>query len=49
MSENGGHSLKLEEGNLPFIKRNLADFLTLSRGIIGLVVLSLSSPGRAPT
>ncbi len=45
MNENGERSLKLEEGNLPFLKRNLADFLTLSRGIIGLVVLSLSFAG----
>ena len=29
-----------------FLKENLADFLTLSRGIIGLVILSLSSIGK---
>ncbi len=45
MSEQGEHSLELEKGNLPFLKRNLADFLTISRGIIGLVVLSLSFSG----
>lgn len=45
MSETGERSLELEGGNLPFCKRNLADFLTLSRGIIGLVVLSLSFAG----
>ena len=46
MSENGGRSLKLEEGNLCFWKRNLADFLTLSRAIIGLTILSLSFIGK---
>jgi phosphatidylglycerophosphate synthase len=46
MSENGEHSLKLEEGNLYFLKRNLADFLTLSRAIIGLIILSLSFTGK---
>jgi len=47
MSENGEHSLKLEEGNLRFLKRNLADFLTFSRVITGLIVLSLSFVGRS--
>ena len=46
MSENGEHSLKLEEGNLCFLKRNLADFLTLSRVITGLIILSLSFMGK---
>ena len=46
MSENGERSLKLEEGNLYFWKRNLADFLTLSRAIIGLTILSLSFIGK---
>ena len=46
MSENGERSLKLEEGNLCFWKRNLADFLTLSRAIIGLTILSLSFIGK---
>lgn len=45
MSGNGERSLELGEGNLPFLKRNLADFLTISRGIIGLVVLTLSFAG----
>ena len=47
MSENDEHSLKLEEGNLGFLKRNLADFLTFSRVIIGLTVLSLSFVGKS--
>jgi len=46
MSEKGKHSLKLEEGNLYFLKRNLADFLTLSRVITGLIILSLSFMGK---
>jgi len=37
----------LEEGNLCFLKRNLADFLTASRVIIGLIVLSLSFIGKS--
>jgi len=47
MSVNNEHSLKLEEGNLSFLQRNLADSLTLSRVIIGLIVLSLSFVGRS--
>ncbi len=47
MTENSEHSLKLEEGNLSFLQRNLADFLTISRLIIGLIVLSLSFVGRS--
>ena len=47
MSENCEHILKLEEGNLNFLQRNLADCLTLSRLIIGLVVLSLSFAGKS--
>ncbi len=46
MSENGECSLKLEEGFFYFLKRNLADFLTLSRAIIGLTILSLSFIGK---
>ncbi len=47
MIENGKHSLKLEEGNLFFLKRNLADLLTASRAIIGFIVLSLSFIGAS--
>ena len=47
MNTNSEHSMKLEERNLPFLKRNLADFLTVSRGIIGLIVLSLSFAGKS--
>ncbi|MFC1982518.1 CDP-alcohol phosphatidyltransferase family protein [Chloroflexota bacterium] len=46
MSENSEHSLQQEEGNLHFLKRNLADFLTLSRVITGLIILSLSFVGK---
>ena len=45
MSENGEHSLKLEAGISFFLKRNLADFLTVSRVIIGFIVLSFSFIG----
>ena len=47
MSENSEHSLRLEEEKLCFLKRNLADFLTVSRVIIGLIVLSLSFIGKS--
>ena len=46
MSENDEHIVKLEEGDLPFLKRNMADFLTLSRVIIGFVILSLIFTGK---
>ncbi len=47
MIENDEYSLKLEEGSLSFSKRNLADFLTFSRVIIGLTVLLLSFIGKS--
>jgi len=47
MSENSDHTLRLEEGNLCFLKRNLADFLTLSRVITGFIILSLSFMGKS--
>lgn len=47
MSENKEHILSLEEENLPFLKRNLADFLTVSRVVFGLIVLSLSFTGKS--
>jgi phosphatidylglycerophosphate synthase len=47
MGEYGEHRLKLKEANLCFLKRNLADFLTLSRVIIGLIILSLSFMGKS--
>ena len=47
MNQNSEHSLRLEEASLHFLKRNLADSLTASRIIIGLVVLSLSFIGRS--
>ena len=39
-------TLNPEEENLNFLQRNLADLLTLSRVIIGLVILSLSLIGK---
>ena len=47
MSDDTEHSLELAEGNLNFLQRNLADFLTLSRVIFGLIVLSLSFVGKS--
>jgi len=47
MNEDSEHSLRLEEENLCFLKRNLADFLTASRVTIGLIVLSLSFIGKS--
>ena len=47
MNEGSEHSLRLEAGNLRFLKRNLADSLTVSRIIIGLIVLSLSFIGKS--
>ncbi len=46
MKENGKPSSRIENGPLFFLKERLADFLTLSRGIIGLVILSLSFIGK---
>lgn len=46
MSGNGKSSLRIESGIHSFLKEELADFLTLSRGIIGLVILSLSFLGK---
>jgi phosphatidylglycerophosphate synthase len=39
--------MKLDERNLSFLQRNLADFLTLSRVIISLIVLSLGFIGKS--
>jgi phosphatidylglycerophosphate synthase len=47
MGGHGEYSLKLKESNLCFLKRNLADSLTLSRVIIGLIILSLSFMGKS--
>ena len=46
MGGNGKSSLETETGILSFLKEELADFLTLSRGIISLVILSLSFLGK---
>jgi len=42
----GSSSSRTEGGISLFLKEELADFLTLSRGIIGLVILSLSFIGK---
>ncbi len=47
MSENREHSIELDEKDLNFIQRNLADFLTLSRVFIGLTALALSLVGKS--
>ena len=46
MVGNNKPSLEIESRTLSFVKKNLADFLTLSRAIIGLIILSLSFVGR---
>jgi phosphatidylglycerophosphate synthase len=46
MSNNGEHSLELEQEELHFLKRNLPDFLTASRIVTGLVILCLSFAGK---
>lgn len=45
-SGNGRPSLSMESGHPSGLKARLADFLTLSRVVIGLVVLSLSFVGK---
>ena len=47
MSDKSELSLELDEEKLTFLKRNLADLLTLSRVIIGLVIVSLSLIGKS--
>jgi len=47
MNQDSQHSLRQEAGNLCFLKRNLADVLTISRVLIGLIVLSLSFIGKS--
>ena len=47
MSKNGEHSPGPEERNPSFLQRNLADSLTLSRVIIGVIILSLSFVGKS--
>jgi phosphatidylglycerophosphate synthase len=46
VSGKGNPGLGVEEGTISFLKKSLADFLTLSRGIIGLVILALSFIGK---
>ena len=46
MSGNSKPSLRIENRIPSFLKKELADFLTLGRGIIGLVILSLSLIGK---
>ncbi len=47
MSKNNEHGLEQEGKNLSYLQRNLADFLTPSRIVIGLMVLSLSFVGKS--
>ncbi len=47
MNENGDSILRLQEEKTGFWKRNLADFLTLSRILIGIIVLALSLLGKS--
>jgi len=47
MNENDDSVLRLQEEKIGFWKRNLADFLTLSRILIGLIVLALSLAGKS--
>ena len=46
MITNDKSSLEVESRTISPLKRNLADFLTLSRAIIGLTILSLSLIGK---
>jgi phosphatidylglycerophosphate synthase len=46
VNDKGNTGLKVEDENISFMKRSLADFLTLSRGVIGLVILALSVIGK---
>ena len=46
MSGNGKSNLRTDRDFSYFLKKELADFLTLSRGIIALVILSLSFIGK---
>jgi len=46
VSENSERSLGVGSGTASFLKEKLADLLTLSRGIIGLTILSLSFRGE---
>ena len=47
MNDNSEHDLRLADGNLSFLQRNLADSLTVSRAVIGLIILSLSFVGKS--
>ena len=46
MITNDKSSLEVESRTIPPLKKNLADFLTLGRAIIGLTILSLSLIGK---
>lgn len=46
MDENNGHDLVVDNSDLTFLQRNLADCLTISRVAIGLLILSLSLVGK---
>ena len=46
MDDNNGLDLAVEDTNLSYLKRNLADYLTVSRAIIGFIILSLGIVGK---
>ncbi len=46
MSGNDKASVRVEDRTSSFLKENLADFLTISRVIFGLAILSLSFAGK---
>ena len=46
MNENNGFDQAVEDTGLSYLKRNLADYLTISRAVIGFIILSLSIVGK---
>ena len=46
MADNNGFDQAVEDTGLSYLKRNLADYLTISRAIIGFIILSLSIVGK---
>ena len=46
MDDNNGFDLAVEDTSLSYLKRNLADYLTVSRAIIGFIILSLGIVGK---
>ena len=46
MDDNNGGDLVVDDNGLTFLQRNLADYLTISRLAIGLLILTLSLVGK---